>query len=98
MQFLLISIIISAIGMVGTARAETKAVDREALAVHHGLDVLCRGGSGDATSDACEVRVHAEKLLGLLGYCYGTKADFAGGAGRASATWHKNNGDCAYRP
>jgi len=38
-------------------------------AVHQGLDALCRGGSGDAqtTDDACAPRLHAEKLLGLLG-------------------------------
>jgi len=44
------------------------------------LDVLCRGGSGDA-DEACAIRLHAEKLLGLLGYCYGTKADFGLGGG-----------------
>ena len=83
-----------------SGNAET-AIDREALAVHVGLDELCRGGHGDdpATEKACEVRLHAEKLLGLLGYCYGNKGDFGpSGGGRASAVWHKNKGDCALRP
>jgi hypothetical protein len=79
-----------------SASAAETAIEREAIAIHQDLDVLCRGGSGDA-DEACAIRLHAEKLLGLLGYCYGTKADFGlGGGGRASAVWHKDNGNCAH--
>jgi len=81
-----------------SASAAETAIEREAIAIHQDLDVLCRRGSGDA-DEACAIRLHAEKLLGLLGYCYGMKADFGlGGGGRASAVWHKDNGNCAHRP
>jgi len=48
-----------------SASAAETAIEREAIAIHQDLDVLCRGGSGDA-DEACAIRLHAEKLLGLL--------------------------------
>jgi hypothetical protein len=42
------------------------------------------------TDEACKVRLKVEKLLGKLGYCYGTKSEFGpNGRGLAGAVWHK---------
>jgi hypothetical protein len=85
---------------VTTAAAQT-SVSQDVLSIHADLDEMCRGWSGDDphTNEACSVRLKAEKLLGKLGYCFGTESDFGpNGRGRAGATWHKCTAQSYYRP
>lgn len=82
------------------ARARPSLV-QDVLSIHADLDNMCRGWSGDDphTDEACDVRLKVEKLLGKLGYCYGTKRDFGpNGQGRAGAVWHKCTAQSVYRP
>jgi len=75
------------IGTMATAQAQPSIVP-DVLSIHDDLDNMCRGWSGDDphTGEACEVRLKVEKLLGKLGYCYGTQSDFGpNGQGRAGA-------------
>jgi hypothetical protein len=88
------------IGATATVQAQPSMV-RDVLSIHGDLDEMCRGGAGDdsATNEACKVRLKVEKLLGKLGYCYGTKSDFGpNGNGRAGAVWHKCTAQSIYRP
>jgi hypothetical protein len=89
--------------ILGTATAATaqSSIVKDVLSIHDDLDNMCRGWSGDDphTGEACGVRLKVEKLLGKLGYCYGTKSDFApNGRGGAGAAWHKCTAQSVYRP
>ena len=87
-----------AMGAATTAQEQPPIV-RDVLSIHDDLDNMCRGWAGDDphTDEACAVRLKVDKLLGKLGYCYGTTSDFGpNGRGRAGATWHSCTN--VYRP
>jgi hypothetical protein len=88
------------IGTTATVRAQP-SIAQDVLSIHADLDNMCRGWAGNDPhiGEACDVRLKTEKLLGKLGYCYGTKSDFGpNGRGRAGAVWHKCTAKSMLRP
>lgn len=99
-QVLAAAFAVFALGPATLAYAQS-TVARDVLEINRALNEMCRGWSGDDshTDEVCDVRLKVEKLLGKLGYCYGTVDDFGpNGGGHASSNWHKCSAKSVYRP
>ena len=84
-----------------TTAVAQPSIIQDVLSINSDLNEMCSGWPGDDphTNEACGVRLKVEKLLGKLGYCFGTQSDFGpNGRGRVGATWHKCTAQSVYRP